>query len=189
MSEVAPRAARPSDWQAIAQIHAEAWQAAYGGFLPPQVMARFALPGRRLLWQGLFAAETPPLVDVVETVSGEVAGFAWCRRVEQPGTDFEGEVIAIAVRPGHERRGLGSRLMEASAARLEASGAGSLYLWVYRENHAARAFYEALAGRMVDSDVEHCEDQELPIVAYAWKPIGNLIAACVPPADAPEGSS
>ena len=185
MAEAGLRAARPDDWEAIAQVHAEAWQAAYSGFLPPPVMRRFALPGRRRLWQGLLAAETPPLVELVETAAGGIAGFAWCRRVAEPDAAFEGEIVAIAVRPGHERRGLGRRLMGAGAARLAASGAGSLYLWVYRENRPARAFYEALGGRMVDSDVEHCEGLELPIVAYAWKPIDDLIALSARPLETP----
>lgn len=185
MAEGVLRAARPDDWQAIAQLHTDAWQAAYGGFLPPPVMERFALPGRRRLWRGLFSAKTQPLVDVLETAPGAIAGFAWCRRVEQAGADFEGEIIAIAVQPGRERRGLGRRLMGASAARLKALGAGSLYLWVYRENRPARAFYEALAGRMVDSDVEHCDGLELPIVAYAWKPIEDLIAVCADGGETP----
>ena len=174
MAEAGLRAARPDDWEAIAQVHAEAWQAAYSGFLPPPVMRRFALTVQSLGTGAL-----------VETAAGGIVGFAWCRRVAEPDAAFEGEIVAIAVRPGHERRGLGRCLMGAGAARLAASGAGSLYLWVYRENRPARAFYEALGGRMVDSDVEHCEGLELPIVAYAWKPIDDLIALSARPLETP----
>lgn len=174
--ETVLRAAIPEDQAGIARVHAQAWQAAYRDILPAELVAGFSLESRELLWRGLFAGRRPPLVELAALPGGDIAGFVWCRRIAQPEAGFDGEIIAVAVAPAWQGRGLGRRLMAAAAARLAALGAASGYLWVYRDNLAARGFYERLGGRMVDQDVERYEGQELPIVAYAWKPLDDLLA-------------
>jgi ribosomal protein S18 acetylase RimI-like enzyme len=173
------RRAQAEDWEAIARVHAETWQAAYRRILPLELYPRFSLASRLRLWRGLFAAPEPPLVEVAAAPLGDVTGFAWLRRVAQPDAAFDSEIIAVAVTPSFQRRGLGRRLMAAAARRLAKCGGRNAYLWVYRDNVPARAFYEKLGGRMVDEDTEQVESLEIPIVAYAWKPIEDLLAACV----------
>lgn len=171
------RAGRSGDQAGIARVHAEAWQAAYRDILPAGIVAGFTLESRQALWRGLFAARRAPLVEVAALPGGELAGFAWVRQVRQPEAAFDGEIIAVAVAPAWQGGGLGRRLMAAAAARLAALGATNCYLWVYRDNLPARGFYERLGGRMVDEDVERYQGEELRIVAYAWKPLSDLLAA------------
>ncbi|MGF1608861.1 MAG: GNAT family N-acetyltransferase [Kiloniellales bacterium] len=175
------RAARAGDQTGIARVHAEAWQAAYRGILPAGIVAGFTLGSRQALWRGLFAGSRTPLVEVAALPDGGIAGFVWLRQVAQAKTAFDAEIVAVAVAPARQGRGLGRRLMAAAAARLAGLGAASCYLWVYRDNLAARGFYERLGGRMVDQDVERYEGEELPIVAYAWKPLSDLLAAAGEP--------
>lgn len=55
----------------------------------------------------------------------------------------EGELMRLAVHPGHRRRGLASRLLAAGLERLEARGAEACYLEVRTTNAPALAFYLA----------------------------------------------
>jgi ribosomal protein S18 acetylase RimI-like enzyme len=56
----------------------------------------------------------------------------------------------LHVAHGHNRRGIGSRLLALTAeAVLERPEPTGLYLWVLEQNRAAQAFYEACGGRRV----------------------------------------
>ena len=186
MSAVTLRPVAPGDAEAMAKLHVETWEAAYRGMIPDDVMARNDLEQRRLLWRGLLVeAERLPLVEVALVEGGPpaqqtLAGFIWSRRIEQPEAAFGAEIVALNVRPESWRRGIGRRLMAAAAARLAGLGAGSVYLWVFRENSGARAFYEGLGGRIVDEDVERFGEVTVPRIAYAWKPMSRLLAAAQP---------
>ncbi len=177
--DVILRPARSEDADAIARVHAEAWQAAYRDLMPPDLLGRFDFAPRQALWRGLLQqSRQPPDVIVAELAGDEpiIGGFVWFRTTGAAA--FESEIVAVNVHPDEQRRGLGRHLMAGAAEAMANRGAASLYLWVYRQNATARAFYESLAGRIVDADVETYEDHVLPIVAYAWKPLERLQDAC-----------
>ena len=169
------RSAGAGDAEGIAAVHHEASRQSLAEVLPSEVADDFTLDKRRVLWTGLFGSEDGlPSVEVA-VHDAEVLGFAWWRRLDAAA--YDAEVISIHVRPDAQRRGLGRRLMGRTAERMAEIGAASGYLWVFEANPSARRFYEALGGRLVDRGREvygaHC----LPIVAYAWKPLGSLRAA------------
>ena len=179
------RRAQAADLEGIAQVHHEAWCAAHAGLLPADLVAARDLPVRQAFWQAFFAsAEGSPSILVAEAGAGPegggeatIVGFVWWRRLPEPNPRWDAEVIALYVRPGRQGRGIGRRLMAAAAEVLVAAGARSLYLWVYGANQPARGFYQALAGRMVDEDIERFADLEVPIVAYLWQPLDDLLRA------------
>ena len=172
------RPARAGDAPAIARVHTEAWQAAYRELLPAAVLERFTYQRRLALWRGLLdESDSVPTVEVADRTGTGPVGFAWLRHLAEPGAAFDGEIVSLNVLSAEWRRGVGRRLMAASAERLAGLGASSCYLWVYRDNLGARRFYEALAGRPIDRDVERFGDLALPTVAYAWRPLDRLIAA------------
>lgn len=183
MNGITLRPVAPEDADAMAQIHVAAWQAAYSGMIPDEVLRRNDLTQRRLLWRGLLVeAERRPMVDVALLESDgpgaeALAGFIWTRHIDGADAAYQSEVIALNVRPEHWRKGVGRRLMAAAAGRLRGLGAESLYLWVFRDNLVARAFYDSLGGRIVDEDAERFGEVAVPRVAYAWKPMTRLEAA------------
>ena len=176
------RPAQASDADGIAAVQGAAALAAYGDWLPADVKARYEPAARRALWRALLAREADaPLVLVAQRAGDPaVSGFVWLRRIEEAGAAFDGEIVAIYVEPARQGEGLGRRLMAAAAAVLADRGAGSVYLWVYRRQRAARRFYERLGGRIVDADVETLGGVTLATMAYAWRPLDGLIAACRP---------
>ncbi len=186
MTGVTVRPAAPGDAEALPALHVAAWEAAYRGVIPDAAMARNDLENCRLMWRGLLVeAERPPMVDVALLASGSagegsLAGFVWSRLVEQGEAAFDSEVVALNIHPDHWRRGIGRRLMATAAGRLSALGAQSVYLWVFRENLPARAFYDSLEGRIVEQDEHRYGDVLVPTIAYAWKPLSRLLAAARP---------
>jgi len=55
----------------------------------------------------------------------------------------EAEVLTLAVKPGHQRQGIGAALLRAAMERAAGLGAVSMFLEVAVTNNAARALYAA----------------------------------------------
>ena len=66
-------------------------------------------------------------------------GMALCRVV-----DDEAELMAVAVEPGHRRRGAARRLLDAVMEQARAAGAKTLFLEVGADNPGARTLYDSL---------------------------------------------
>jgi ribosomal-protein-alanine N-acetyltransferase len=73
---------------------------------------------------------------VLELNGSEVVGFAVTQRVLDDGT-----LMNIAVRPEHQGRGFGSRLLQAALDGLRQQGAARCFLEVRAGNAAAIALY------------------------------------------------
>ncbi len=137
---------------------------------------------RRLaLWGGMLgeAGRMPHVELAVEGLSaqaGEVVAFAWWRPLTGEQSRRRAEIVHIYVTPERQRRGLGRRLMAHIARGMAAAGLESCYLWVFEAHQAARSFYEALGGRLIDRDWEIRGQLRVPIVAYAWAPLDILVA-------------
>ena len=86
------------------------------------------------------------LVQPGVMLQAEIDGFVLIRVAAD-----EAEILTLAVRPGARRAGLGSRLVNAAAARAAAAGSRRLFLEVAEDNAPARALYGRLgfepAGR------------------------------------------
>jgi [ribosomal protein S18]-alanine N-acetyltransferase len=76
---------------------------------------------------------------VVALDADEVVGYAGLRAPGMPGEPADVQTIAVA--PSHQRRGVGTVLMEALIAEARSRAAGSLMLEVRADNDAALAFY------------------------------------------------
>ncbi len=136
------RHATDADAEAIATIHATAWQRSYRGIMPDSILdgvtERNNLAGRQRRWEeriaggGVIAAE----------LEGRLVGFA---RIV-PGSRAEsGEITHVFVKPSMVGQGLGRALIDACAKEMaEGRGYRRAELWVLSGNANARAFYEAL---------------------------------------------
>ncbi len=69
---------------------------------------------------------------------GDDAGLAVCRAAAD-----EAELLTLAVRPAHRRRGAARRLLAAVVDHVRKSGARTLFLEVGMDNPAARSLYES----------------------------------------------
>lgn len=78
------------------------------------------------------------LVLAAVDAAGWLRGYALFHLL--PG---EGDLLRLAVHPGHRRRGLAAALLAAGLERLESHGAERCFLEVRADNTAALAFYRA----------------------------------------------
>jgi len=81
---------------------------------------------------------SPGVAGLLLQVDGHDAGLALCRVAAD-----EAELLTIAVRPAHRRKGLARRLLAAIIDHVRNAGAQTLFLEVGVDNPAARRLYEA----------------------------------------------
>ncbi len=145
------RPATPGDAEDIAAIQVHTWQVAYAGIVPAEVLADkqptpdaagmreyFSRPDRR--------GATLVAVDDAATVLG-YTHYGPARA--DTGTDDEGEIYAIYVRPPHWSTGAGRALLTGALADLAVQGRTVVRLWVFGDNDRARRFYQ-LGGFVAD---------------------------------------
>jgi len=127
---MAPASLRPAtrrDGAALAEVHATAFEAPWRD----QEILRFAED------RGGYA--------LVAEAERRIVGFILCRAIAG-----EAEVLTLAVRPEHRRKGIAAALVEA-AARVAARASAVMFLEVAADNPGAVALYEkagfAAAGR------------------------------------------
>ena len=132
------REATAADADAIGDIHAETWRAAYAGVLPESA---FDSAARRRAWRSYFDAPWPGSAVFVAQAEGAVVGFAnlgACRDEEGSG-----ELFAIYVRPDRWSTGAGRALIERGEEFLRGGGYREAVLWVLEGNERAERFYRA----------------------------------------------
>jgi len=180
------RRARPTDAVAIGAVHVAAWRSAYPGILPDTFLAGLSVPRQAAHYDGAIRAGTGVYVatasgiDVPVGSGPRIIGFATggrARMREISGQRLaEGEIETLYVLDDWRDRGVGRRLMRATAAFLSENGCRSAYLWVLREN-PSRWFYSRLGGRPVAESVVRVGGQPVTQTAFVWDPIERLLAS------------
>jgi GNAT superfamily N-acetyltransferase len=151
------RLALPEDADAIAQVHWDSWVATYTGVFPQASFDAYPLGTRREVWRREAAGLTDRRLFVAAS-GAEVLGFAnegpYRRQShEAPGQGAgEAELMALYLRPGQQRRGIGRALWQAVLDRARADGHPALRLWVIAGNPAER-FYAAMGALPIGEHV------------------------------------
>jgi len=165
------REAAPADARRIAEIHVRAWQSAYKGQMPEQLLAGRTVEGRLEMWnRGLArreAGEAFPRIFVFER-DNHVIGFMSSGPSQDPDATSEtGEVYAIYIEPDAIGTGIGRALFEHGVDDLKKLGFKRATLWVLDSNDLGRRFYEAAGWR--PDGTEKLEDWDgfgIPEVRY-----------------------
>jgi ribosomal protein S18 acetylase RimI-like enzyme len=139
------RRARPDDAETVAKLHADSWRRHYRGAYSDEFLDGDVLADRVAVWTARLSEADPRRCTILAVEDG-VIGFA--------NTFFEDDptwgalLDNLHVAEGHQRQGIGSRLLaltaEAVIAQRDTAG---LYLWVLEQNVDAQAFYESLGAR------------------------------------------
>lgn len=168
----------------IARVHVRSWQTAYRGILPASFLDALEPSSREERWRERLRT---PLEEgftfVAETVQahGEIVGFA-SGGPERDGDAFDGvvyrgEIYALYLLQEHRRRGIGQRLVAASAEWLLAHDLKSIVIWALAENGPARAFYQGLGGVLIGNKTVTIGPSNLIDVAYGWPDGEELLRA------------
>ena len=133
--------ATAEDARAVAQIHVDAWRAAYVGIVPDDYLAQMSVDEREAMWRQSIAAGQPELL--VARRDDRVIGWISFGGSRDKGAAADvGEVWAIYLDPQHVATGAGLALWQAARTRLVERGFKRAILWVLAGNVRAIRFYE-----------------------------------------------
>lgn len=163
------RAMTADDCDAVAAVRIGGWRWAYAGLMPQAYLDALSVEEDAARRRARFAEGDGKVVNVVAERDGQVVGWGClgpCRDEDVP--DGAVELYALYVRPGDVSTGVGRSLMDTLLKRAAADGHSALLLWVLKENHRARRFYEK-AGFTPDGAEEPFEVDgvAVPEVRYA----------------------
>ncbi len=141
------RLAGPADAEAVASLHADSWRRYYRGAYSDAFLDGDVVADRRAVWSERLREPDRRRCTLLAE-DGGLAGFANTFFDDDP--TWGALLDNLHVADGHKRRGIGSRLLELTAAALNARAHRTgLYLWVLEQNADAQVFYEALGGTCV----------------------------------------
>ncbi|HOG45164.1 MAG TPA: GNAT family N-acetyltransferase [Anaerolineae bacterium] len=162
------REATLDDTPGIARVHVDTWRAAYAGIIPAAHLAGLSYEAREQRWRDNLTNAAPGRFTLVAEEAGEVVGFSGGGPERGADAEYRGEVYAVYVRPGRQRRGIGRQMVQACARRLLVQRLGSVLIWVLADNKPARGFYERLGGRPVREQTVEIGGAWLREVGYGW---------------------
>jgi ribosomal protein S18 acetylase RimI-like enzyme len=140
------------DADSIAALHADSWRRHYRGAYLDSYLDGDIVTERQAVWRSRLTQPKHLHITVIARQGNEVLGFAHTILDEDPrwGSLLEN----LHVRSTSKRTGIGSRLLSETARRLiRTRPGGSLHLWVLQQNTAAQAFYDALGGQWVETQL------------------------------------
>lgn len=161
------REAHAGDVPAVAAVHARAWRAAYPDLLDAGTIDALTPEALEGAWR---AAVTSPPSDrhavLVALADDLVVGFAAVAPSgDADAGEGDGELVALAVDPVHQRAGHGSRLLAAATDRLRAAGFTAVAAWTPAPDTPRRAFLAA-AGLAEDGATRAYAGRDLAEVRY-----------------------
>ncbi len=129
----------------------------------------------------LFLASRREALPFLPELHSDEETHAWMGNVVVPGSEVwlaeeGGRIVGFVavtgdhldhlyVRPGHQRRGIGGRLL----AKAQELSPERLDLWAFERNAAARAFYERHGFVVVEFGDGSGNEEREPDVRYEWR--------------------
>ena len=136
------RKAKESDLPRIAEIHAEAWHAAYRDIISNEILARVTPQSRLESWSNWFKDGQHELY--VSDQNRETVGFAClsdARPIANPPAGY-GELTHLYLDPTALSTGLGHELFVFAEECFRSRHYSGMLLWTLEDNANARRFYE-----------------------------------------------
>jgi len=130
-----------SDAGILGEIHAASWKEAYKGIVPDEILKNISPERREKYFEKALAEGWEQ--DAIIYKDGEPAGMICigrCRDTDR--SEGYGEIWGIYLKPEFWHMGIGSELIKWGTAELKKQGYRKVCLWVLKDNHSARAFYE-----------------------------------------------
>jgi ribosomal protein S18 acetylase RimI-like enzyme len=159
------RRAKPSDAEAVADTHDEAWRGSYRGIIPGPELEKMIARRGPAWWDG--AIRKGSRVSVL-SFGDKIAGYANYGRNRARSLQYDGEIYELYIRPEFQGLGFGRRLFTSARRDLAQGGLRSLVIWALSENEPAVAFYRALGGRGIARSSETFGTKSLDKVAFGW---------------------
>lgn len=160
----------------MARVHVDAWRFAYSHILPVAKLEAegdrgFSYEKRTEMWRKTLGGIHRTFVAID---GDEVLGFASGGANHVPEVPCDGELLAIYVHPSAHRKGVGRALLKVVVDDLISSGYASMSVWLFRDNHEAKAFYIAHGAEFFCESVYAVGGVTYPDEALIWKSLADL---------------
>lgn len=166
------RPAVVADAESINLVRMLSWQAAYRGIVADAYLDH--MDPMEWIDHRRKAISTGQYLNIVAESGGEVVGWISAGR-NRIKCEYDSEVYAFYVLPGHQRRGIGEKLFCEAARQLSAAGYKSLMLWALSDN-PAKAFYIRTGGTLYEANKKfEIGGQQIMEDGYVWPDLRKLI--------------
>ena len=142
-ADVSVRVAWGYDAPGIAAIQVRAWRAAYADLLPADTLAALDADQMAAAWRASLVQPQDARNRVLVALErNRICGFAVTGPASDPDCDplADGEVAEFSVDPDEQRKGHGSRLVQACADTLVADRFTRAVIWLTSTDDALREF-------------------------------------------------
>lgn len=129
------------DGATLAAIQTTSWRSAFRGILSDQDLERLTHREKAAQMYDRLLADGKGNGYIGE-LDGKAHCIAWWDGSRDEDMPDHAEIICIHSLPDHWRKGYGTQMMDRLLADISAAGFRKVMLWVFTENHRARAFYE-----------------------------------------------
>ena len=128
----------------LGEVHVAAWQWAYRGQMPDDLLDSLRPESRAKAWNTwLSEPSSSDFSAWVAEEGGEIIGFAASSRARDDDVpERSAELLMIYLLEDYLGRGIGHQLISAAEAHWRQAGYEMAILWVLESNKATRAFYE-----------------------------------------------
>jgi GNAT superfamily N-acetyltransferase len=140
------REASPIDTEAIVEVQAAGWRAAYPGIVPARHLRDLPISTwRSNIRNGLRSPDGDAFTRIAD-LDGVVAGYCYVAAParDEPEGSRVAELVAIYVEPAFWRSGIGSELARTAISEARRLSYEEMVLWTFEDNRRALAFYRAL---------------------------------------------
>ncbi|MFZ5643484.1 MAG: GNAT family N-acetyltransferase [Bacillota bacterium] len=148
------RQATNRDTRIISNIHASSWKIAYKDIVPQRYLDELQYD----FWVSAFQNWISNNILTAQLIYDNqipVGCIAYGKSRDKKFSEW-GEIVSLYVLPGYFRKGYGQKLLETALNDLKEKGFQNCYLWVLKENHNARKFYQK-NGFRCNNDELICE--------------------------------
>jgi ribosomal protein S18 acetylase RimI-like enzyme len=169
------RPATPVDADAIGRVHVQVWRETYPGIVPQKVLDNMSVDRRTNRWRDVLTNLPTEQFVWLAKENHDLLGFCGGGPAREAHLGQPAEIFMINIVRSAHRKGAGRALMRHAAQSLLDRGHTSAGLWVFVENHNARAFYRRLGG--VETDIRQdagFDGEKRPELAVHWADLGLL---------------
>ncbi|GIN40205.1 MULTISPECIES: GNAT family N-acetyltransferase [Heyndrickxia] len=162
-----------NDIKGLAKVHYESWITTYTGMFSEETFKKRTYERVLENWRPRLENLDPNYrCFLAETDEGEIFAFAECGKERTGDFNIDSELYTIYMLELFHQKGIGKLLFQKVIEFLNDQGFHSLLVWVLKDNHSARKFYEKLGGVQIAE--QSLGDSGILEVAYAWSNIQEL---------------
>lgn len=158
--ETAIRRVREGDAQTLAYIQTESWKAGFAGILSAETLNKCTNLNRAIeMYRRLLDGKIGN--GYILSVEGKPHCIAFWDAARDAEFAGMAELICIHSLPDNWHKGYGSLMMTQVLKDIKEAGHSKVVLWVFRDNHRARAFYEANGFSVTEHSKSAFDTEEL----------------------------